>query len=54
MDHGAPLLCVADFERHAGSVLGKNAWDYYSSGANQQQTLKDNVDAFKRLVNTMG
>ena len=42
------MLCVADFEAHAKAALGRNAWGYYSSGANQEQTLKDNVEAFAR------
>ena len=42
------MLCLADLEAHAKAVLGRNAWGYCSSGANQEQTLKDNVEAFAR------
>lgn len=42
------MLCVADFESHAHVILTKNAWDYYSTGANHQQTLRDNVKGFMR------
>ena len=42
------MLSLADYEAHAKKVLDKNAWDYYSSGANQEQTLRDNVEAFAR------
>ena len=42
------MLSLADYEAHAKSVLDKNVWDYYSLGANQEQSLLDNVEAFKR------
>ena len=42
------MQCLADFEAHAKSALGSNAWGYYSSGANQEKTLRDNVEAFAR------
>ncbi len=42
------MFCVADFEASAREALGRNAWGYYSSGANQQQTLRDNVEAYSR------
>ena len=42
------MFSLADFEAHASEVLGKNALDYYSSGADQEQTLRDNIEAFKR------
>ena len=41
-------VCLADFETHFKHSLDKNARDYFSSGANQEQTLKDNVQAFSR------
>ena len=43
-------VCLADFEVHFNNSLDKNAREYYSSGANQQQTLRDNVEAFMRYV----
>ncbi len=42
------MFCVADFEASAREALDRNAWGYYSSGANQQQTLRDNVEAYSR------
>jgi len=42
------MFCLPDFEEHAKKTLSKNAWDYYTSGANQEQTLRDNVEAFSR------
>ncbi|XP_069788539.1 2-Hydroxyacid oxidase 1 [Narcine bancroftii] len=41
-------VCVNDFEKHAKDVLPKAIYDYYFSGADEQQTLKDNVAAFSR------
>ena len=46
-------VCLADFEVHFKNSLNKNALDYYSSGANQEQTLKDNMEAFTRYVSTV-
>ena len=41
-------VCLADFEKYFNNSLDKNARDYYSHGANQEQTLKNNVEAFMR------
>ncbi|KAG1652501.1 Hydroxyacid oxidase 1 [Nymphon striatum] len=45
----AVLVCIDDFERYAFQHLPRNALDYYRSGANDEQTLKDNRLAFSRL-----
>ena len=42
------MFCLSDFEAYARKVLDRNAWSYYSSGANQEQTLRDNEEAFRR------
>ena len=42
------MFCLSDFEAYAHKVLDRNAWSYYSSGVNQEQTLKDNEEAFRR------
>lgn len=42
------MFCLSDFEEHARKVLPKNAWDYYSSGANQEHSLRDSTEAFSR------
>ncbi|MEE6474403.1 hypothetical protein FKM82_010367 [Ascaphus truei] len=42
------LITVDDFEQHAKSCLKKSVFDYYQSGAENQQTLADNVAAFSR------
>jgi len=43
------MVCLLDFERYFSLSLDKNALDYYSAGANHEQTLRDNVEAFSRL-----
>lgn len=42
------LVCIRDYEEHARSVLQKSVYDYYKSGANDQETLADNIRAFSR------
>ena len=42
------MFCLADFEARARQVLDKNPLDYYSSGADHEQSVRDNVEAFKR------
>ncbi|XP_078503207.1 2-Hydroxyacid oxidase 1 [Lissotriton helveticus] len=42
------LLSVDDFELYAKAALPKSVYDYYRSGADDQQTLADNVAAFAR------
>jgi hypothetical protein len=44
---GEPV-CISDFENFAEEFLPKNAWDYYSSGANEEITLNENRRAFDR------
>lgn len=41
-------ISIADLEHNAHITLALNALDYYRSGANDMQTLKDNQDAFSR------
>ncbi|KAK1792943.1 hypothetical protein P4O66_001667 [Electrophorus voltai] len=41
-------VCICDFEHHAKRVLPKAVFDYYFSGADEQETLADNVAAFSR------
>jgi 4-hydroxymandelate oxidase len=43
------LLNLFDYERAARDLLAREAWDYYSSGANDELTLRDNRAAFERL-----
>ena len=43
-------VCISDFENHAKAFLPKDAWDHYSSGANQEVTLRENRLAFDRYL----
>ncbi|XP_078492919.1 2-Hydroxyacid oxidase 1-like [Ciona intestinalis] len=40
------LVSLKDYENSAREKLPKSVWDYYSSGANNEQTLSDNCKAF--------
>jgi len=42
-------ITVSDFESLAKEKLSSMAYDYYSSGANDEVTLKENCDAYKRI-----
>lgn len=50
MAESAALVCVDDYEKRARSLLDRNASGYYTSGANDEQTLGDNVNDFKRYA----
>ena len=43
-------VCIDDIAAIATQKLDRNAYNYYVSGADEEQTLKDNVEAFKRCV----
>jgi isopentenyl diphosphate isomerase/L-lactate dehydrogenase-like FMN-dependent dehydrogenase len=47
-DTRTPMLCAADFEAYARQVLSREAWEFYAGGANDEQTLRDNVHAYTR------
>ncbi|KAF9363701.1 Hydroxyacid oxidase 1 [Mortierella sp. NVP85] len=42
-------ISLADLEHNAHITMDLNALDYYRSGANDMQTLRDNQEAFNRL-----
>ena len=42
------LVCIEDYEIYAAKVLSSNALEYYKSGADEEQTLRENRDSFKR------
>jgi len=44
----AALVSVNDYEKLAKEKLPKNAWDYYSSGATNQQSLINNFTAYQK------
>lgn len=46
--HLEKYVCVADFEADAFIKLPKLIWDYYSSGSDDEQTLKRNIKALKK------
>lgn len=48
MSENSSLVCVSDYEKRALELLCQNARDYYKSGANDGQTLLNNVDDFMR------
>ncbi|XP_067943693.1 uncharacterized protein [Watersipora subatra] len=43
------LVCLGDFEREAKVVLPKAVSDYFSTGADDEQTVRENSSDFKRL-----
>ncbi|KAK1937933.1 Peroxisomal (S)-2-hydroxy-acid oxidase GLO5 [Phytophthora citrophthora] len=46
----ATPLNVLEFEEYAKEYLPKSTWDYFASGSDSMETLKENREAFKRLV----
>jgi len=43
------MLNIFDFEAVAKAKMGKSGWDYYSSGGDDEITLRENHIAFQRL-----
>jgi len=41
---------IAEYEQYAKHVLARQIYDYYRSGANDEVTLRENCDAFQRLI----
>lgn len=48
--YSTDFITVDDFEKYALTTLNKQTADYYKSGSNNQQTLKENTEAFLRQV----
>lgn len=44
-----PAINLAEFEACARAVLPTMAYDYYASGANDEITLRENCEAYRRL-----
>lgn len=42
------LVCLADYERVAATRIAPGPLAYYSGGANDERSLRDNVEAFRR------
>ena len=43
-------VCIDDLAEIAKRKLDRTAYHFCSSGADGEQTLRDNVEAFKRLL----
>ncbi|CAG8451859.1 452_t:CDS:1 [Paraglomus occultum] len=43
------MLNLFDFEAVASQILTKEAWAYYSSGADDEVTMRENHEAFRRI-----
>ena len=44
------VVCLSDVAKIARRKLGLHAYSYFASGADEEQTLRDNEEAFKRCV----
>ena len=42
------IVCVQDFETWAQENLAQDILGFYSTGADDEVTLKENIEAFKR------
>ncbi|XP_070566334.1 2-Hydroxyacid oxidase 2-like [Ptychodera flava] len=42
------FVCLDDFETRSSELLPQRTWVYYSSGAGDEDTLRENRDAFRR------
>jgi len=45
-----PALCLEDFEKKAKEKSSDRSLRFLIGGADEELTMKDNVDAFKRYV----
>lgn len=43
------IVAACDYEAHARTAMGENAWAYMAGGAADERTLRWNVEAFDRL-----
>lgn len=51
LSRGVELITnVSEYEKLAKEKLPKMVYDYYASGAEDQWTLKENRDAFSRIL----
>ena len=42
------LVCLNDYEKAAQALLAKKTADYFATGADDEQTVHENVKDFKR------
>lgn len=43
------LVCIRDFEENMRKVLPKEAIGYYTSGADEEHTLRKNIDDLQKI-----
>ena len=43
-------VCLEDFESYARQYLPNHAFEFFAGGANEETTIRENVEAFKRSV----
>ncbi|KAJ2363922.1 Hydroxyacid oxidase 1, partial [Coemansia sp. RSA 2607] len=46
MNYNNQPVCIKDLECIAKTAMPSGAWGYYDSGANDEQTKYDNMNAF--------
>ena len=44
-------VCLEDFESYARQYLPNHAFEFFAGGANEETTMRENVEAFKRCEN---
>ena len=44
-------VCLEDFESYARQYLPYYAFEFFAGGANEETTIRENVEAFKRCEN---
>jgi len=49
LPHISSILSLHDFEHLANQVMSRKAWAYYSSGADDEITMRENTLAFQRI-----
>lgn len=50
-DSPSEPLCLDDFEKKAKDKLSDHGLRFYTGGADEELTLRDNVEAYKRYQN---
>ena len=44
------MFYLQDFKDHAKKTLDTDTWCFHSTGAMNEQTLKDNIEAYSRYI----
>lgn len=44
-------VCLKDFESYARQYLPNHAFEFFAGGANEETTIRENLEAFKRCEN---